>query len=52
MRNESGDIALLYDMLDSASAIRDLIKGIEYKDYLDDRRTRRAIEREIEIIQE
>jgi len=52
MRNESRDAALLYDMLDSARSIRDLIKDLAYKDYLEDRRTRRAVEREIEIIGE
>jgi len=52
MRNESGDIALLYDMLDSARAVLDMIEGMTYKNYMADRRTRRAVEREVEIIGE
>ena len=52
MRNELNDIALLYDMLDSARAVRDMIEGMTQEQYKDDRRTRRAVEREVEIIGE
>jgi len=52
MRNESSDIALLYDMLDSARSVQNMIKGMNLEKYKDDRRTRRAVEREIEIIGE
>jgi len=52
MRNEYDDFALLYDMLDSARAVKDMMVGITLENYTNDRRTRRAVEREIEIIGE
>ncbi|MCY2924353.1 MAG: DUF86 domain-containing protein [Planctomycetota bacterium] len=46
------DNALLLDMLDSARAVVDMISGMRYEGYAADRRTRRAVEREVEIIGE
>lgn len=52
MRPETADEGWLWDMLDSAQAVADLVRGMTFVQYQSDRRTRRAIEREIEIIGE
>lgn len=39
-------------MLDSSGAVCDMVRGMSFHQYQQDRRTRRAIEREIEIIGE
>jgi len=52
MQPETGDAALLLDMLDSARSICGMVKGMSLVDYAADRRTRRAVERELEIIGE
>lgn len=46
------DQSLLLDMADSPRSILDMVSGITFSDYTRDRRTRRAVEREIEIIGE
>lgn len=52
MRPDERDRAFLMDMLDSATAVADLVRGLTYVQYAADRRTRRAVERELEIIGE
>jgi uncharacterized protein with HEPN domain len=52
MRPETQDQALLLDMLDSARAVVQMVSGMTYEVYAADRRTRRAVEREVEIIGE
>jgi len=52
MPHSHEDDALLLDMMDSARAIVGMVSGMAYSDYAGDRRTRRAIEREVEIIGE
>ena len=52
MRNNRGDAALLWDMLSSAEAILEMTVGMEFDAFCADRRTRRAVERELEIIGE
>jgi len=52
MRRDERDPALLVDMLDSARAVVELVRGMTYVAYTRDRRTRRAVEREVEIIGE
>ena len=52
MPRSQEDPALLLDMMDSARAIVEMVAGMTYSAYAADRRTRRAIEREIEIIGE
>ena len=52
MRAEHGDAAYLWDMLESAQSALNMIDGMTVEQYALDRRTRRAVEREIEIIGE
>jgi uncharacterized protein with HEPN domain len=52
MPPETADLALLLDMLDSARAVREMVAGMHFQAYASDRRTRRAVEREVEIIGE
>jgi uncharacterized protein with HEPN domain len=52
MRHERGDAAFLWDMLESAQSALNMVNGLEFERYAGDRRTRRAVEREIEIIGE
>ena len=52
MRHSAADAALLLDMMDSARAIVEMVSEMMYTTYVRDRRTRRAIEREVEIIGE
>lgn len=52
MPRRQQDPALVLDMMDSARAIVEMVSGMAYTDYAGDRRTRRAIEREVEIIGE
>ena len=52
MRSEHGDAACLWDMLESAQSALDMISSLTLEQYSADRRTRRAVEREIEIIGE
>ena len=52
MRPEKSDQGWLWDMLDSSKAVIDLVQGTCFQGYQQDRRTRRAVEREVEIIGE
>jgi uncharacterized protein with HEPN domain len=52
MRPDTADQALLLDMLDSAKAVVEMVSGMTLAGYVADRRTRRAVEREVEIIGE
>jgi uncharacterized protein with HEPN domain len=52
MPREIEDQALLLDTLDSARAVREMVAGMDLQTYAGDRRTRRAVEREVEMIGE
>jgi len=52
MPPEDRDRALIQDMLDSSRAVVDMCAGLTYEVFCSDRKTRRAIEREIEIVGE
>ncbi len=52
MQPEKSDVSGLWDMLDAAKAVRDFISDRSYKDYLNDRMLRGAVERHLEIIGE
>ena len=52
MPPQKSDSAWLWDMLDSATAVRDFAAGKSFDDYLVDRMLRGAVERHIEIIGE
>lgn len=52
MPRERDDAARLWDMLDSARSIVSLVEKMTFEAYSADRRTKRAVEREIEIIGE
>ena len=49
---ESADEGFLWDMWESATAIVQMVAGMTFQEYQRDRRTRRAVEREVEIIGE
>jgi uncharacterized protein with HEPN domain len=52
MRPEERDAGYLWDMLDAAQTVCQLIAGMSFHQYSDDRRTQLAVERTIEIIGE
>jgi uncharacterized protein with HEPN domain len=52
MRPDTSDGSYLWDMLDSARAIREFVQNRTYDDYTHDRMLRGAVERNIEIIGE
>lgn len=52
MRPDERDAAYLWDMLDAAQTVEQLISGLSFADYDNDRRTQLAIERALEIIGE
>ena len=52
MPPEDRDRALIQDMLDSSRAVVEMCAGLTYEVFCSDRKTRRAIEREIEIVGE
>jgi len=52
MQPEQRDAAHLWDMLDAARGVLSLIQGMSEEDYLSDRRTQLAVEREVEVIGE
>ena len=52
MRPETGDASFLWDMLDAAKAVREFVSSRTYRDYLEDRMLRGAVERHVEIIGE
>lgn len=52
MPPEERDPAYLWDMLDAAQTVRQLVAGLSVNSYLRDRRTQLAVERAIEIVGE
>lgn len=50
MPPEERDPAYLWDMLDAAQTVRQLVAGLSVNSYLRDRRTQLAVERAIEIV--
>jgi len=52
MRPDECDAAYLWDMLDAALAIREFSAEMTYSQYIQDKRTRMAVERAVEIIGE
>ena len=52
MQPDSRDAGFLWDMLESAKGVQTMISGMRFDQYCTDRRTKRAVEREIEIIGE
>lgn len=49
---EARDMARLWDMLDAARAVLTFTDGVRYEEFLEDRKTRNAVERNLEIIGE
>jgi uncharacterized protein with HEPN domain len=52
MQPDQRDAAYLWDMLDAAQTVEQLISGFDFTQYSNDRRTQLAIERSLEIIGE
>ena len=52
MKPEDRDAGYLWDMLDAARETSELMKGVTLEALLSDKRTRRALERTLEIIGE
>jgi len=52
MRPDTKDMARLWDMLDAARTVAEFTKGLQFEDFLKDRKTRNAVERNLEIIGE
>jgi len=52
MLPENADAGFLWDMLESAESVVLMTRNLRYDQYSNDRKTRRAVEREIEIIGE
>jgi len=52
MRFDNEDMARLWDMLDSARAVVEFTQGMRFEDFIKDRKTRNAVERNLEIIGE
>jgi uncharacterized protein with HEPN domain len=52
MRLDAKDMARLWDMLDAARTAVEFTKGLGFDDFLKDRKTRNAIERNLEILGE
>lgn len=52
MQPNERDAAYLWDMLDSARMLEQLISGLEFPQYSTDRKTQLAVERSLEIIGE
>jgi uncharacterized protein with HEPN domain len=52
MKPEDRDAGYLWDMLDTARETRELMQGVTLETLLSDTRTRRALERTLEIIRE
>ena len=52
MRLDSRDMARLWDMLDAARTAVEFTKRLGFEDFLNDRKTRNAVERNLEIIGE
>ena len=52
MRIDVKDMARLWDMLDAARTAVEFTNGLQYEDFLEDRKVRNAVERNLEIIGE
>jgi uncharacterized protein with HEPN domain len=52
MRPDRKDMSRLWDVLDAARAAVQFTKGLRFEDFLEDRKTRNAVERNLEIIGE
>jgi len=52
MQPDPKDMARLWDMLDAARAIVEFTEGLQFESFLEDRKTRNAVERNLEIIGE
>ncbi len=52
MRPDAKDMARLWDMLDAARTAVEFTEGVGFQDFLQDRKTRNAVERNLEIIGE
>lgn len=52
MPHELEDASYLWDMLEAARSVVDMVAGMTFVQYQQDRKTRRAVEREVEIIGE
>jgi uncharacterized protein with HEPN domain len=52
MRPDAKDMARLWDMLDAARTAVQFTEGVGFEDFLRDRKTRNAVERNLEIIGE
>lgn len=52
MQPEKTDAAYLWDMLEAAKSVVQMVQGMDYDHYFADRKTQLAVERQIEIIGE
>jgi len=52
MQPSTGDMARLWDMLDAARTAIAFTEGLRFEQFLEDRKTRNAVERNLEIIGE
>ena len=52
MQPDPTDMARLWDMLDAARTVIEFTRGQRFEDFLKDRKTRQAVERNLEIIGE
>ena len=52
MRPDERDAAYIWDMLDAAQTVEQLVSGMSFVDYEKDRRTQLAVERALEIVGE
>jgi uncharacterized protein with HEPN domain len=52
MQLDAKDMGRLWDMLDAARTAVEFTKGVGFQDFLEDRKTRNAVERNLEIIGE
>ncbi|HBG29012.1 MAG: hypothetical protein A2Y10_06735 [Planctomycetes bacterium GWF2_41_51] len=52
MRPDERDSAYLWDMLDAAQMAEQLISGMDFVQYSNDRRTQLAVERSLEVVGE
>ena len=52
MRPDTEDMARLWDMLDAAKTVVEFTRGLSLEDFIKDRRTRNAVERNLEIVGE
>lgn len=52
MQPDNKDMARLWDMLDAARTAVEFVQGMRFEEFLEDRKTRNAVERNLEIIGE